>query len=287
MKTNKFSRAVLSGAFMLISQTGWAISDSVDISVGTRVWLMEWKTAASPVFAGTSNSLSEVTSTGYEAAPMPTLSLGYKDFYVTGSYLATTGFNFPLQTATSYGLDASDRVVPITGQRAMSAERSEWDVQAGYYLPLTYSKLLAVQVGYKQVDQNFTDSYGLNGVPIATQKSKASISGPLLGLTGKLPVLETDSGNLYIYGTYSHGFLSSSFTSSRKSYSADYNLVDVGLSYSLGKKLMSLPGLSDAAVYAGYRIQWIDTRNPPTSLGRTNDSTDVTQGFTGGVNITF
>jgi hypothetical protein len=185
---------------------------------------------------------------------------------------------------------------PTTG------DRWEWDAAVGWYV----HPYVALLVGYKEINVETggtitgTDTFTnlatgeifLTTPAFAdtTFSSKIKISGPTLGIAGTVPI----AGGFGIYASYAHGFMdvdnrdiqvSPTFSETSSDFDADYNVAELGFSYTYGTKtLLPHVPLSAATFYAGYRYQTIET-DIPDDLG--GDRRDITQGFAAGLNLTW
>jgi hypothetical protein len=175
-----------------------------------------------------------------------------------GSWLATASYF--ANTTYSLGGDVS----PTTGSLgALSAQWKEIDGNLGYYILPS----LAVTLGYKQIDQDFTNP----NLPYRWV-------GPTVGVAASAPL----RGALGLYGTFAYGRLRLEApvpdAAGETHFNADYLLGEFGLSYGVPTPLSSL----SFSVTLGYRAQIVSTRRFDVSTGfdgyQPVDVHDITQG---------
>jgi hypothetical protein len=222
----------------------------VQVALGVKIWFNEW-TSWDPVSTGndTIQVIQSVAANTHVSA-IPQASVRYGNWFASGSYFVDTDYTL------------GGRIDPAVGTLgALAAERKEFDGNLGYFI----LPGLSATLGYKQIDQDF--STGLY-----------KWTGPTVGLAASAPL----SGWLAFYGTFAYGRLnldaSTPDAAQRRTFSADYELGELGLSYGLGTPL---PHLSFSFT-AGYRIQVVSTRKFDVSTGfggyQPVDVHDVTQG---------
>lgn len=257
----------------------------IRVSVGVKMWINSWEKFLPDPYAVvmyTDRSASEL-------APIPTVAVKYKDFFISGSYFSNTSYGFSvLQTAPTFSRSPFPINLPpgTPVHVGIDATREEWDVNLGYFLHPN----LAFVVGYKNIDQTFTstasiaDSRGqlIPGLGSTVVHTKVDYSGPMLGLVGVFPL----GHGFGLYGNFAYGFLTADFHgyAGANSKSAQYILADGGLSwtYRFDDSLAELP-LASASIFGGYRYQSIEVSN--AIPGKTGS--DYTKGFVVGLNLTF
>jgi len=238
--------------------------------VGYKAWLNSWQTSFMQSGSTTGSNIVETTS-GTQIAHIPTASIKYKDFFISGSYFPETNYDFP---KFSYIVN-SPTVGTITETASMSAKRSEWDAQIGYFI---LSSPIAVTLGYKNVTQKYTTTYTSPGIIYTppTTESKTDYKGPMLGLSGSYPI----AAGFNFYGAVAYGWLDVYYDGEKSTDEGTYSLADLGVLYKHAKLPISFS--------AGYRIQDIDTKVKPKGSGSFgNTATDITKGFVFGLNIIF
>jgi len=278
--------------------------------VGVKSWFNKWNL---PVVLDNNKIVSYNSET--EATLIPMVGLRYKNFLISGSYFPQTDYSFgaqtidfPLTSPNDGGLTYIDSnlgaAVGVSGgasvkvpvPSAISAERSEWDINVGYYL----HRSLLVSAGYKRVDRQFhlhgqlPDDFSLtmfdpNGNELGTvgidemkqagkdtfQLDEEAITD---GLTLNISSVVSLQGPFGLYGNFGFGWLETE--GKTDSYNTDYYLGEFGLLYSHG--VSGIPALNAAAVYLGYRFQFL---NDDLDIG--NGATDSTEGFVLGLNLIF
>ncbi|NOT86262.1 MAG: hypothetical protein HOP02_16110 [Methylococcaceae bacterium] len=291
------------------NQSSWkpeALKD-FSISIGTKVWVNRWDTSAagygfSSSFPG-SNPGSGVAVDSNIHAPVllhsdeqvtaiPTLNLRYKNFLLGGSYYAQTSFGFDsVESNTRMGIGSNGQ---LTSDRQFNtidtynAKREEWDINVGYAI----TPNIAFLTGYKSVRQQIDTQRSESTLDFFTGRttfgdtqsaqSIFDLDGPLLGLALSAPMAH----GFGTYFNYMHGFMTEHHSDNAGhgiNSAADYNLIEGGLSYSLdGNFIPAGTPISAAAIYAGYRYQWIEVQS-----GSNSGNKDITQGFAAGLNLAF
>jgi hypothetical protein len=297
------------------------------VSIGTKVWLNRWDssltTAAKYIAVGlpdqstlvsaeTTSDLRPLSKASEEATAIPSLTLRYRNFFVTGNYYTPTTFSFSENATQNIQVSQTANLAGAsgTGQQSINSnatnERSEWDVSAGWLLHPN----VAITAGYKRIDQKvITDTdyrlrLGFDKGFLTDQtftQADFDTSGATLGIASSVPIAELFNGITGLYLSYNHGFfdtngqVASTTTfamngpagpyenNSTSNNATDYNVIEAGFTYNLGSELLPayLP-MSSAGIYAGYRYQWIEVQD-----GDFKDRTDITQGFVAGLNLNF
>ncbi|MGH8615875.1 MAG: hypothetical protein ACREYF_28655 [Gammaproteobacteria bacterium] len=244
-----------------------------------------------------------------EPTPIPQLSLRYKWLLLSGSYYPETDFEYRTTTSATKitqtvdlspaGLGTLSRTTDLTFFNTTTSEREEWDAGLGILILPN----VAILGGYKEVNQDIEGGTSfdfaqnrvtlLTGQPLATSSSDIEIKGPTIGIAGSVPIAH----GFGLYGSYAHGFMdvdindvftvaNGSTTRSETDTDADYDVAEVGFTYTHGtKEFVPFAPLSAATVYAGYRWQHIETDF--SDVPNTEDRTDTTRGFVAGVNLSF
>lgn len=245
----------LSANSQIVNQR-YKIFDDLHLSIGARVWVNSWeKFTLSPDGQQVGVSKSDTALT-----PIPTASLRYKDFFVSGSYFVSSDY----QWKTSAILPTGTTPVDINGRR------EEFDITAGYFL----HRNVAFTAGYKDIEQKFSSNL-LGSIPNITYK------GPFLGLMGSVPI-----GNGFgLYGNFAYGWLfgNAGGYAGVGNRDVEYILADGGLSYTYQFNAAGALPLY-ASLFAGYRFQLLDIEN----IGpRHKNASDYTRGFVTGLSIAF
>jgi hypothetical protein len=288
------------------------------VTIGVKVWVNEWQadrffgnrilTPPLPitdvgVFQIDVNTIDTGPDTfisDVEPVPIPQLGIKYKRLFVTSSYYAKTDFDFP--TFRRFGRAEFFNVpdlglVERTSEIEITGERLEWDAALGWHI----HPYVAFLVGYKEINletaQTITEtdtffpgtpSEFTRVLPIATFFNEIEISGPTLGIAGSVPIAR----GFGIYASYAHGFMdvdikdvdvSPEFRTVSFNFDGDYDVAELGFSYTYGTKgFIPFVPLSAATVYAGYRYQTIET-----DTENAGDRKDITQGFAAGLNLSW
>jgi hypothetical protein len=216
------------------------LPDMKDIhgTVGVRAWRVDWATWFD-YYDYRNGSLAN--------AVIPVASLRYKNFLVSGSYMARKEIEFPYPY--------------INGNYRFG--RSEYDVNAGYMIVPG----LVVTAGYKNINYNGSDL-------------DWEAKGPTIGVAGSAPL----SSWVSVYGNAAYGRLKltdsgHTFTKAR----GKYLLTEVGLAFPLGNFSSTL---SSVVATFGYRYQRLGTYpNAPTSLPI--ELFEYTQGPVAGLSLSF
>lgn len=236
------------------------VDDDFHISVGVKTWISDWDSwYRTNVFYGSGSiQFSEPVDSNTRPAFIPNLSLTYKSFLLSGSYLASQDYS-------------------LAGSRDnFTASRSEYDAALGYYV----IDGLAVTAGYKQISQD----YGGGAF---------KWRGPTIGF---LPSANL-KGNWGVYGVASYGLFklnvpqALSDAANATSFNASYGLVEAGLSYGV-----FFPQIIEALrITVGYRAQILTTKGyklkSADALGNATTPApyehDDTYGPTIGISATF
>jgi len=242
-------------------------SDDLSITLGAKVWSNKWTSwDAYPPFALSPTSslpgASENFSSGNQASFIPSLTVRYRDFLLTGSMFANR----------SYGFIGSDG-------KGFSADRKETDIHAGYYILPT----LALTLGYKEVVQDFGNDRVFK------------YTGPIIGAVGSAPLTQGYS----LYGNFGYGAMNANFPSGfvdnagRGKLNADYFLGEVGVAYSFDVRSF-MPSAKAMTGTVGYRNQTLVTKDFAVGLdanrpsqSRSTELRDNTEGLSLGLSLTF
>jgi len=248
-----FASAILaSSTCVFAEQKDWTVT------LGLKLWANNWEAPFfNPAPATGRNVIS--TPTGTELAALPTLTLKVKEFFL----------NVGTFTKTSYRIQTfSDLVIlpccgPTTVTRAVSAKRSENDINIGWY----FHPQVAATIGYKDMKQEFTITQSAPGVVFFTPTFTETLKFKAwtLGLQGSAQIGDS---RFFLYGSGAYGpkVKLSGFESSW------YATSDVGVAYAVS---------NSASLTAGYKTQIIHLETAGLT-GR-----DLTSGLIVGANWTF
>ncbi len=203
-------------------------------SVGVKMWMNQWNLPDAMIGNNGQKSIMSYTS-GTEITIIPVLSMRTKNWLVSGSYFTKTEYGFETQTI---GVQLDTGVV-LPLDILLKDERTEWDINTGYYL----HKHLLVTAGYKGIKRIAEVTGKISDFPAGTAlKINTKSSGPTLGIAGVVPL----QGRFGLYGNFAYGRLGNGDKDP-----ADYYLGDMGLLYSF--KIAKV--IDAATVSLGYRFQ--------------------------------
>ena len=268
------------------------------VAVGLKLWINEWNTWRTPnlTIAGLTPlrgaNVSTLTSDSHgEVSPIPSLTVRYKDFFLSGSYLTQTDYSFPEQTDK---VDFQNSA--ITFGYKLAGSRKEWDVILGYQI----LPGLALTTGYKEINQAFYQEGCAASFAGASQNcpqtasgnklldARVTYGGPTLGITGSAALDRERFPGLGVYGSFAYGWLGANYTRSGAAQSVgdvDYYVGELGFTYThLLKEMPVYLPLSSATAYAGYRYQSYESHIKDTNG---NNPKDVVQGFVTGLNFAY
>ncbi|KHD08299.1 hypothetical protein PN36_17305 [Candidatus Thiomargarita nelsonii] len=246
-------------------------------SVGLKVWENQWNVP--------SDELNQIISfrSENEIVLIPVLSFRYKKFFISGSYFPETDYSLGEQTvigeiSVEQGADQAPTQQYVGLLTELSAERSEWDINVGYYL----SPFLVITAGYKKIERSFTGEIKKELLSPTEEKIVkepfhfgTKTDGLTIGIAGVAPL----QGKLGLYGNFALGWLETS-EKDKDNFDSGYRLGELGFLYS--SRFEQIPMLNAASFYAGYRFQVVKDDMP---IG--NGADDTTEGFVLGVNLTF
>ncbi len=257
------------GVIFLAAHTSVQAADSandVTVTLGVKAWDNKWTSwDAFPALDLGNSSLpgsTENYTSGSKLALIPTASVRFGNWLVSGSQFVNKSYRFTGQDGNSFG-----------------AKRSETDIHAGYYVLPT----LAITLGYKDVKQDF----GTN--------ADFKYSGPIIGASASAPLTQGFS----LYGNFGYGRMDAKLPSGAADASgsnnlkANYLLGEVGIAYSFDVR-SALPAAKAVTLTLGYRSQVLDTKayrvalttvaNGPT---RSAELRDTTEGLALGLSASF
>lgn len=225
-----------------------AADDDFGVAVGLKFWSNRWTTNVPSIVPGLPPLINLQFTTGTEVALIPTLSLRWRQWFLSGGCLGKTDYE-----VSGFGL-----------------QREECDVNLGYrVLPG-----MVVSMGYKRLSflSGATLSLG-NTIGLASYK----VDGPVLGLSLGTTVEE----GLGFVGGLGTGRLKTQYEGTG-SYGTQYVLAELGLNYRLPK---TWGGLDSLSIGAGYRHQTLSVKASVFAFGQRYR--DVTQGPTLSITGTF
>jgi hypothetical protein len=244
----RVAAVLLSGLFQVPALADEGTGEGFSVTLGTKVWVNEWSSWATPTIGGQGEVVPIDSST--KVSLIPVVSLRFRDFYASFSTLLDTSYALAGQALNS--IDAS---------------RKEFDANLGYYvLPG-----LGVSLGYKSLSQVFGGA-------------SYRWSGPTIGATLTAPI----QGGFAGYGSLGIGFFKMSLPAAdlnsavNSRLDANYAIGEIGLAY--GTAGIPTIAVTSTAFTLGYRFQAVRTKGykvraaTGASVNGSTDLSDVTQG---------
>lgn len=251
------------------------IAEGLWVTLGAQIWLNQWQTG-STVISTNGGHVQSFTALG--SGLIPTLSLRYKQFFVSGSYMWTPDYDFGKSTETVSVVNAAGAIVGAAEMETSTiASRAEADFSVGYFV----HPRLGLKIGYKGIFQDYSQTERqIGGTAVAAQitkgDSKTNYNGVTFGLVANAPMGE----GFTLFGTALGGYLGVSCDPDCPTFSgATYANAEIGASYNP----TSIPSLSFTL---GYRAQVVNTLLDDSRF-RDGNAIDLTHGLTFGVNWTF
>lgn len=239
-------------------------------ALGLKTWMNEWSLPVSFSSNNTDNSAILQYESDPEFTFIPTFMVRYRKFFIGGSYMPKTEYEFSTQSVHYSIYDSYGQLINADMNLDIAAERTEWDLNLGYMIIPN----IALSIGYKSLSRSYdtqahlsADGYedeNMDVVPL-----DESLSAPILGLSAVFPVKE----KLNVYNNFAYGFINGDAD-------GNYYLGELGINYviPLTQKMVSAVILN-----LGYRWQRLDLDyNHPTG-----DQNDTTSGFNFGVTAPF
>lgn len=235
------------------------IGKDLYLIVGYKAWSNSWMSSADDLRRDGSGNQMNSDSV---IASIPSISLKYKNFYISGGYFLNQQYTF-------------QKFTDITNSQIQyKAERKEFDASIGYNVWRTVSLF----VGYKEVLQIFSKYTNNAQTAISTDAFTSSNKywGPILGIMGSYAPFD---GKFSLYGSGSLGRLSGQYLNGRKEESnLPYNSIELGMLY----QIESLP----LSISIGYKTQTFNSGGGASGfIGK--EFHDLTNGFLLGVNYYF
>jgi len=255
-------------ALVLVAVAGSSYAgDDWSLTLGAKVWNNKWTSwdyyqpFSVPAIVDIPGASENFTS-GNQSTLLPSVTLRYQDFLLTGSVFSNQEYSFDGPTGTQF-----------------KANREETDVHVGYYVLPT----LALTLGHKSIKQEFTGGKVFN------------YSGPIFGFVGSAPLTQ----NYSLYGNFGYGSMTAEFptgltdNSGQSKKDADYYLSEIGIAYSFNPSSIISSAKAMTATL-GYRSQTLATQgfavgtdaNHP-ALSRNTELRDNTEGLVLGLSVSF
>jgi hypothetical protein len=262
--------AVILSFMFLTSGTTLVFADGTEesgkdlfLAVGVKAWYNEWTSSTTTYVSQGGANVQSFTSDP-ELALIPTVSLKYKKFLISGGYMLGTDYDWPGTTDT-INIGGS----PYTAENKSKAEREELDINVGY----SVHSNITLTLGYKQVKQDYTTETGGVGLVSQTTKSETKYTGQTIGIMGSAPIAERWG----IYANLAYGLMDVKYEGSDQKDDATYISSELGFAY--------VP-VSGFVVSFGYKYQIIDTAIAAEGYGD-QKAIDVTKGVILGANYIF
>lgn len=262
--------AVILSFMFLTSGTTLVFADGTEesgkdlfLAVGVKAWHNEWTSSTTTYVSQAGANVQSFTSDA-ELALIPTVSLKYKKFLISGGYMLGTDYAW-LGTTDTIDIDGT----PYTSEDKSKAEREELDINVGY----SVHPNITLTLGYKQVKQDYTTETGGVGLISQTSKSETKYTGQTFGIMGSAPIAERWG----IYANLAYGLMDVKYEGSDQKDDATYISSELGFAY--------VP-VSGFVVSFGYKYQVIDTEISTAGFGD-QKAIDVTKGVILGANFIF
>jgi hypothetical protein len=260
------------------------------IMYGLKAWANEWSLPLE-LGVGDKTQIFEFES-DTAITPIPAFLATYRNFFIGGSYLLDTDYDFPSQQyRTAYINDNGERAYIEDWDFDVFGSRKEWDVNIGYFI----TPNIAISLGYKNLEREVAWTFTYVDDSTYTFKSTypLSVSAPIIGISASAPV--SDKFNLY--GNLAYGWLSGDasynylFENERETTNLDvdgnYLLGELGFGYVIPLKQKFA---SAVTINAGYRFQRLNmtfSGGGTRQWGKSGDQHDSTAGFILGVGATY
>jgi len=252
-----------SGKTLVFADEAGGSGKDLLLTVGVKAWYNEWTSSTTTYVPQAGANVQSFTSDP-ELALIPTVSLKYKKFLISGGYMLGTDYAWPGTTDT-----IEDDGTPYTREDKSKAEREELDINVGY----SVHPNITLTVGYKQVKQDYTTETGGVGLISQTFKSETKYTGQTIGIMGSAPIAERWG----IYANLAYGFMEAEYEGVDQKDDATYISSELGFAY--------VP-VSGFVVSFGYKYQVIDTEIAAAGFGDQR-GIDVTKGIILGANFIF
>jgi hypothetical protein len=252
----RVAAAVLPGLFQVPALAAEGAGEGFSVTVGTKVWVNEWSSWATPTIGGQGEVVPVDSST--KVSLIPVVNLRFRDFYASFSTLLNTTYTLSGQGPNLFG----------QGQNSIDGSRKEFDANLGYYV----FPGLGVSVGYKSLSQGFSGGEDFHW------------TGPTIGATLTAPI----QGGFAGYGAVGVGFFKMNLPAAdpnspvNSRLNANYAIGEIGLAY--GAAGIPAIAVTSTAFTLGYRFQSVTTKDykvragTGTTVNGSTDLHDVTQG---------
>jgi hypothetical protein len=251
------------------------------IMYGLKAWANQWSLPLE--FRASDRTYIMEFESDTAVTPIPAFLATYRNFFIGGSYLLDTDYDFTPQQSDSWEPNSNGENVIYLEDVDVCGSRKEWDVNIGYFI----TPNIAMSLGYKSLERELTiTSTDYNNSYFSKTKYPLSFKAPIIGISASAPI--KDKFNLY--GNLAYGWLSGDATYEGADFKnnldvdGNYLFSELGFGYTvpLQKKFASV-----LTITAGYRFQRLDMTLSGGSWGNSGDQHDSTAGFILGVGATY
>jgi hypothetical protein len=248
------------------------------LTIGLDIWPHQWQTG---IVGNTGANIQ--SSADFGVGIIPTLTLTYKRFFISASYLVTPEFGFGTTAEFDPRRFAGLPNIFVVQETNLRASRQEGDFTAGYF-PLDW---LGFAIGWKGVFQDYETQTRLRTIDDQVSaftlwnktESSTNYNGPIAGVLGSARINDSFS----LVGNVFGGYL---FTSCSPQCSSFDDAAYISSKIVLRYALKDLPQLFWTI---GYRVQVLNTfvdSGIDTGSGTMN-AIDLTHGPVFGMNYRF
>jgi len=251
------------------------VGKDLTLAIGMKLWYNTWQSSRpanvnQPGYNGF-NVISYTSDSN--VAYIPSISLKFKDFFISASYLNAPEYKF--QPYSDVNIGSAPTFTAYTVNHTTTAKRTDFDTNIGFYLTPNF----AFTMGYKVVSQEITDTTSGVGVTSTTSVLKPTYKGLTYGIVASVPIGE----GFGLFGNLAMGKMDMEYKGgSSNLYNTDYYSTELGIAY----RVQSMP----LSFTLGYRLQSIEQKLPDYKTGgskTTPIAADVTKGTTFGMNFVF
>jgi hypothetical protein len=248
--------------------SAFAQQKDLTVTLGLKVWGNTWESGqVNTGFVGGGSNSNNFTS-GQEWSTIPSLTLKYKDWFISGSQFMKTSYNFPAQTSLGFAPAAA---VATPNTQTLRADRKETDVNLGWY----FVPQVAVTIGWKEIKQTYTSTFTPAAfAPFNTSAQTTTNEGITVGIQGSARI---GNSGFFMYGNGASSLgnnFKAKFGGGNPNWDGWFASSELGFGYAFG---------GGVTATLGYKYQVLDFAATNTNQrGR-----DITTGFIGGVAYTF
>lgn len=260
------------------------------VMLGLKIWPNKWDLPVE-LFGYDNKTYIHEFESGAELTYIPAVLIRYRNFFIGGSYLSETDYDFVNQNYSNWGVE--DNILYITGTTiSVSGSRKEWDLNLGYFLLPN----LAISIGYKNLDRDLdiffiSEGYSSDGSQtdeiiddVFEASYPLSAYAPIVGLSASTPLVN----RLNLYGNMAYGLLDGdaeyNYEGGKNELTLDgeYVFAELGLSYTI---LLKRKSASAVTFNIGYRFQRLEMQfeSKDGGWGHSGDQHDSTAGLIVGV----